>query len=390
MAKKNAELTFLVAKSPYWQMDFVVEGERVCRSTRTADRKQAERIARAEWQAARDRAAERRKAGDRKDMTLGDAVSSYLAYRGDYASRVDDLRRFDWLTRWIGAGTYLSQVTHEVLVGLVARRRGESRWGRADKGRPSEASVHLDVVATLRKLLTYAQEECGVELPREPRYKRIKLRRKPRIAELMVDQQVKVMRSARRDVLEVADFILETGFRRETALLTWDQVHFAEGVIRVRTKGDVPQEITMTARARAILMRARGNHPVHVFTFVALRNQGTRGGGGYEKGKRYPMTGPYLLRAWRQACREASIEVLRVHDLRKTHGARIVRETGDILAASKSLGHADISMTARAYAHITRKDVGRRVAQTASRTDARIERLLRDEPGGGPEDPVDA
>lgn len=382
MAKKTAELTFLTAKSPYWQMDFVVEGERVCRSTRTADKKQAERIARAEWQAARDRAAERRKAVDRKDMTWGDGVASYLAYKGDYPSRRTDESDFAWLTEAIGRRTYLSQITHKVVVGLVAKRRSEPRWGRAGESGPGAYTVYGAVVAVIRKVLTYAKEDLSVHLPNEPNWKRLKVKPNPRIAELMVEQQAILMETGDREILDPAEFILETGLRRETALLTWDKVHLPEGIISIRTKGGVFHEVEITERVREILLRARartqGKPGEKIFTFVARKSYvNPKNGKRYERGKRYPLTGGYFLVRWHALCREAGIGHLRIHDLRKTLGARIVRETGCLQSASMKLGHAGIGVTSIHYAHIRRKDVERRAGEATDKTRERIERLLR-------------
>lgn len=384
MAKKIAELTFLSKKSPYWQMDFVVEGERVCQSTKTTDKKQAERIARAEWQAARDRAAERRNAVRRNDMTWEDAAASYLALKGDYALRSADVSRIAWLTREIGAKTYVSQITHPVLVRLVSKKRSESRWGRQGEGKVTEATVHGAVTALVRRILWHARDDREVDLPNEPKFRRLKLTSRARVAELMLDMQAKVMRTAPPHIVDVMNFFLETGFRREAGLLRWDEVFLPEGVMRVVNKGDVVQEIDITPLVREILMRAKGNHPDYVFTFECKRTWVCpRNGKSYVKGKHYQLTGNYLLKQWHEACLRAGIQRLRLHDLRKTHGARIVRETGCIKSASLSLGHASTSMTDKHYSHLMKRDVARRVSQASKITQSRLTVLMQEEAGDG-------
>lgn len=385
ITRKN--LTFAVKSSPFLQYDFVIEGRRVFGSTKETNRKEAERIARAVYRQARDEAADRRKAAERADITWGDGVASYLARKGDYPSRSADERNFAWLTREIGEGTYLSQITHKTVVELMNKKRAA---GHGKRGKPiKDITVDTAVTAVVRKVMMYAREELEVYLPREPKWKRLYVRSEPRVGELMVEMQAKVMRCGRQEVLDPVLFVLETGLRRQAALPKWRQVHLMEGFISIRTKGNVVQEIPITPTMREILLRAEaltGGAPDQpVFTFEARRDwvspQGT--GKRYVRGERYPMTGPRLLQDWHDLCRQAGIERLNIHDLRKTVGARIVRETGCLLSASKALGHANVSMTARHYAHIKKKDVERRVAETAAKTRDHLDRLL------GPKPPVE-
>ncbi|MEE9175600.1 MAG: site-specific integrase, partial [Thermodesulfobacteriota bacterium] len=57
-----------------------------------------------------------------------------------------------------------------------------------------------------------------------------------------------------------------------------------------------------------------------------------------------------LKRTFGTACKKAGIEGLRFHDLRHTAATRMIENTGNIVAVSKILGHADIKTTMR-YAH---------------------------------------
>lgn len=380
MARKTRDLTFPVKGSPYLHYDFVIDGVRTCGTTKTADKKLAERIARSAWDAARDEAAERRKAGLRRDMRWKDAVASYLDAKGDFSTRERDERDLRWLDREIGENTYLSQIDHKLLATLVGRKRQLHVQGNPNIRKLSNATVNRTVTCIVRKILTHARLECAVHLPNEPNYRRLYLDHGPKVAEMMVDQEVKVMQTKRSDIWDAAKFIVLTGLRREAALLTWDQVNFPQGVMRVVTKNKQFQEIPITPDVRKLLLRAKGKHPTNVWTFTA---QGTRihnkTGQLYERGKHYPLTGPTLLASWQNVCRKAGVQKLTIHDLRKTHGARIVRETGDLLAASKSLGHASTHMTSTHYAHITGADVRRRLVATNVKTQERIERALRGE-----------
>jgi integrase len=57
-----------------------------------------------------------------------------------------------------------------------------------------------------------------------------------------------------------------------------------------------------------------------------------------------------LKRTFGTACKKAGIVGLRFHDLRHTAATRMVENTGNIVAVSKILGHANIKTKMR-YAH---------------------------------------
>ncbi|MGB2691374.1 MAG: site-specific integrase, partial [Thermodesulfobacteriota bacterium] len=63
-----------------------------------------------------------------------------------------------------------------------------------------------------------------------------------------------------------------------------------------------------------------------------------------------PKNPSALKRAFGTACKKAGIQGLRFHDLRHTAATRMIENTGNIVAVSKILGHADIKTTMR-YAH---------------------------------------
>jgi len=55
--------------------------------------------------------------------------------------------------------------------------------------------------------------------------------------------------------------------------LTWSQVDWGAGVIRVVQKGDKPHVIPITPEITGILCPLRDHHETHVFTFVARRTR---------------------------------------------------------------------------------------------------------------------
>src|SRR2546426_657345 len=79
--------------------------------------------------------------------------------------------------------------------------------------------------------------------------------------------------------------------RREVVSLTWSQVDWAAGIIRVIQKGDKPHVIPITPEVTDILWPLRGHHETHVFTFMAKRTRTcAKSGNRYERGTRYPIS----------------------------------------------------------------------------------------------------
>ncbi|MFC2160140.1 tyrosine-type recombinase/integrase [Acidobacteriota bacterium] len=129
---------------------------------------------------------------------------------------------------------------------------------------------------------------------------------------------------------------LHTGMRKMEVLnLTWDKVDFKERIIHV--------EKTKSGRNRIV--------PINDFLFVELLKL-------KEKARsEYVFTNPEngnplknVRRGFENACRRASIEKLRWHDLRHTFSCRLVQKGCDIETLRALLGHHSITITER-YIH---------------------------------------
>ncbi|MEN6586151.1 MAG: tyrosine-type recombinase/integrase, partial [Sulfuricella sp.] len=75
------------------------------------------------------------------------------------------------------------------------------------------------------------------------------------------------------------------------------------------------------------------------------------------KGERYPVTYEGMKTRWRRKKAEAGAGDMRFHDNRHTAASRLLRKSGNLKAVQKLLGHADISTTARFYAHVELDDL---------------------------------
>jgi integrase len=129
---------------------------------------------------------------------------------------------------------------------------------------------------------------------------------------------------------------LHTGFRRsELFQLTWQDIDFRQGVIRVvHTKNGERRELPMTNTLRESLQQLpRRLNSDHVFP-------GKTGRGLVDIRKRF-----------HRALREAGIKDFVFHDLRHTFASHLVMAGVDLMTVKEFLGHKDIKMTLR-YAHL--------------------------------------
>jgi integrase len=129
---------------------------------------------------------------------------------------------------------------------------------------------------------------------------------------------------------------LHTGFRRSELFgLTWQDVDFKRGVIRVlHTKNGERRELPMTDTLRDTLQHLpRRLNSDQVFP-------GKTGHGLVDIRKRFHRT-----------LREAGIEGFVFHDLRHTFASHLVMAGVDLMTVKEFLGHKDIKMTLR-YAHL--------------------------------------
>jgi len=136
---------------------------------------------------------------------------------------------------------------------------------------------------------------------------------------------------------------LNTGMRKmEVLTLTWKDIDFDKNFITIRkdiSKSKKVRRIPMNSHLKGVLLKQKikTQHTGYVF----LTNEGLP----YS-----PKNPSALKRAFGTACKKAGIKGLRFHDLRHTTATRMIENTGNIVAVSKILGHADIKTTMR-YAH---------------------------------------
>jgi integrase len=188
------------------------------------------------------------------------------------------------------------------------------------------------------------------------KWKKLALREAgPRIREISIDEENKIKATPefREGYGSCFSFAIISGLRLENFTdLRWSQVDFANREIKVIQKGGRPHIITIDGEMMRILMAERGKDPVHVFTYVTQRTHfNQKAGRQCIRDERRPVTRSGFV-SWFNRLRKKLRLDIRIHDLRRTAGARLLRATGNLKAVQQLLGHADISTTAKHYSYI--------------------------------------
>lgn len=362
-------------RSPFWHYDFRLDGYRFSGSTRLRD---ADDAARFEEARRRDAQAivDRIRAAGAEPLTLETACARWYATHGARLADGKNRAVLDRLVEIIGPSTYLHDINDDIVSRMVEERSKDVRRDSTDDNgrqlyRPITPTTVNRTLDALRRVLRRARDNWNAAIIREPVWKKHRLKEKRRhVREISAAEETRLDAIEDPDFAELRRFAIITGLRRRDLLLTWPQVDFELGVIRVITKGGTPRVLPLSAEAYAMLWRRRGQHGEFVFTYQARRTWKGRSRQGRElvdlvKGTRYPITYAGLgsnKRKWKKAGVDA-----RIHDLRHTTGMRTLRKTGNLRVVQKILGHTDIAITAKFYTDATLEDMRAAMEATAPR-----------------------
>jgi integrase len=361
--------------SPYWQFDFQRAGYRFCGSTevsKTKPKREAEAVEAQERRAA-ERLIEAVRRSGRQPMTFAAAADRWWNEVGQHSAETDLLGALEWLKTRIGPTKALHLVGNDdVTRAITERRTHQIRAGRDRDGtqlwRPiGPRTVNRTVPLLLRRIFRRAVRLWDVVIFREPNWTEHLLaetKRPIREITLAEEEAIEALEASYHAIRRLTVIM---GLRKRESLLTWPQVDFENGLVRIIGKGGIPRLMPMSQEAYQILWAERGRDPVWVFTFVAEKTRRCpKTGRQYVRGERYPITYWGLSSHRRRVWPRAGVKA-RYHDLRHTAGMRTLRSTGNLKTTQRLLGHSDISTTSRFYVDALVEDV--RAAMEATATD---------------------
>lgn len=331
--------------SPYWKYDFVWKGRRFHGTTGCKSRRDALAFE------ARERHKVVLPTRESPPISVDEACGLYQDKVEGQPSWPTTRYMLTALVSSLGAGNLLSEVTQRHLLAFV----GERRSGR------SNATVNREI-DTCRAVWRWA-EKARYDIGEMPDWGALLLpvgHRDPR--ELSRAEEPQLFEHIRNDLHDVTLFALLTGWRKsEVTGLRWSDVDVDAAVAQTRIKGGDTVKRPLTQAMITILVNQPKAGPF-IFTYICQKSRGKR-----LKGERYPITATALRKPWAEALVAAGIQQFRFHDLRHTRGTRILRATGNLVAAKEALKHKNIRTTLR-YAHAADDDIRKALEASTSRT----------------------
>lgn len=352
-----------------WQYDFEIKGQRFTGSTKTKNRRDAER-----WLAEfrQEKSQDISEFSGETKMSFGAASKRWWHERGVHRKDAKDMERvLAWLEKHIGSRSMLRLIDNNMVATLAAKRRGEGA---------SPATVNRSALEPLRAILKRADDIWGQQVAKINWREHLLQEPQGRTREMTQAEEEKMFAALRKDFHPVAKFLLITGLRRaEACNLLWSDVDLEGGRMVVRGKGGTVIPLPLADVAMAVLRGEVGRHALRVFTYEVRH---TWGG---EKGSRVPIKPDTFSTAFWRARKAAGVVDLRGHDLRHTAATRMVRTTGNLGLAQKMLRHTDIATTMR-YAHANESDLRNAMNKTTPETERKTPSK---NPQGGLELPQD-
>jgi integrase len=358
-------------RSPYWHFDFQWRGRRFLGSTKTTNKRDAEKVEAAEREKAKQTVAKTEAA--RTSLRLDDVAGRYWLQGQHYAASRNIWKRLSLLIEFFGKEKLITDITDDDVRALIAWRRGHRV---VYKGRKPE-DCPLITPDTVNLTVQQLKALFATLRPRvhEPEWRKLWLPvRQEHTRELMGDEGDRLEAATRDDYLAFFAFVQASGQRQNECLLRWSQVDWGARQIKKTGKGGRLLTVPITATIREILWPLRGHHPEFVFTYVAVRTHKQ-----WVKGRRYPITLAGLRAHWHRLRKKAGVTGFRFHDFRHDLATKALRETGNLKLVQKMLNHADIRHTLR-YAHVLDGEVAEgfeRVAR-ARKSRAKSRTMLRE------------
>lgn len=334
------------SNSPYWYAQFQIDRKTFIRSTKTTDRRVAERLE-AKFRA---EAHEELILGKRKNISVGSALDAYLCSREGTANYPNLVSKRKTLLRFLKAQTPSTRVTNSDLENFKQARLAENVSPQTVKHGlnlllaafrhakrlgyevPDLQPPKLKLNAGRLRYLTFEEERRLLE-ELDPR----------RISKGLatVDERSAQMQRSQQDNYDLVVLLLDTGARySEVASLSWSQIDLKSGTVKLwRNKVQNESLLFLSRRSLSVLKRRLpSKNSEHVFT-----------------GRKGNVRG-YSVIALRKAFNRAGLHDCTVHTLRHTHASRLIQHGMSVYELKSILGHSDIRTTMR-YAHLEEKVV---------------------------------
>lgn len=281
--------------------------------------------------------------GERPRITVQQASDRFIREHGP-TLKPNSVIRYTQSLEFVCArlgGVYLDQVGR-------AELKDYEMWRRSAAG-VTASTIRRDLAA-LSSLFGHFMETEELTTNPVPAFLRAGKKRglkesPPRTRYLTEEEEAALLAACTPLVRSAAAFALGTGLRREEQFgLTWDRVNLS------RREIVIPAEMAKSRRDRRVVMLPQAIE-------VCQHATGRRFVFEHEDGNRFGK----MQKGFQAAVRRAGLSDLRWHDLRRTHGCRLLQKWDwSMEMVRDQLGHASIDQTQRAYAFLEVEDRHRR------------------------------
>lgn len=310
----------------WWAAIRLPDGSRVCRSSGTAKRKEAQ-----EWlDRLRSELWRVHRLGERPSYTWQQAVVRWCEEKAHKATATEDRRKFQWLDQYF-RGRLLHTITRDEVQAI-----GEAK---AQQSSRATANRFLALIrAVLRRAAgpwQWIEKAPAITLYREP---------KRRVRWLTREEATRLLAALAPHQRQLMRFALATGLRQSNVLqLKWSQVDLERRTAWIHADEAKAREaigVPLNDEAMAVLREERGKHPTSVFTF-----------------HRRPLKS-VNTKAWKKGLKRAGIENFRWHDLRHVWATWHVM-AGTTLGELQELGAWKSEAMVKRYAHFAPEQLRR-------------------------------
>lgn len=308
--------------------------------------------------------------GERPKVTLNEAADAFINEHGP-TIRPSSIKRYG------SSITFLDEKLGDKLLTKISSSdlKDYETWRRSGKPPASAPTIRRDL-ACLSSIYSFAVEKEWVDT--NPVSAFLKSRKKrglrespPRTRYLTKEEEARLLDASPDRLRSAIIFAIYSGLRSaEQWGLTWDRVDLT------RRQVIIPKEMAKGKRDRTVILlapavnvlRSLPRHAKADFVFF----HGARKPNPKVKRIRLPEKDgkrfSHMLRGLKAAAERAGMPELVWHDLRRTHGCRLLQEHGFSMEEVRDqLGHASVVQTERAYAFLE--------------VDARREKASRTDPG---------
>lgn len=321
-------------KGNVWQIEKVIFGELICRSTGETELEHAERYLAKLIEDLR----KTRIYGERKERTFDEAAARFVEEFGHKRSLDRDIVTLKAVMPYIGNMSLLK--IHSGVLDVYIRNRKQSGITAGTLNR--DMAVIRRVLSLSARLWRDEQGRPWLDtVPMLPMAQGEK--RKPR--PISKAEEIKLLDKMPRYLADMVLFALHTGLRdQEICGMRWDHECKVSGmdasvfiISEARAKNEHERIVPLNSVARSIVQSKRENKSDFVFDF---------------EGRKLDRINN---KAWRKAREQAGLKDVRVHDLRHTFGMRLRAAGVGFEDRQDLLGHHAGRMTT----HYSKAEIGR-------------------------------